>query len=521
VWVKSATAGGLATGALLGVDYALSQLDVAPFFPLDVAQAGIKLTPGFVATQGIDALGPGAKVLAETTALLVVVLAGAAIGALASRWRVERSWSNVLPLAAVALALVVGAQLVASTVPDAISLGVLAVLVVGWGIVLVWLLRHLGPAPEHVEPSADRSRRNFLRRAGSVLLLIAASGGALGEVLRRGQDTALAEAIARGDPVPGVALGSDATITFPVVDPSFAPGIGARPEATAPSALYVVSSEVRSPRVDPASWQLTVSGLVVAALKLTYADLRSMTSIEQPSTLTCISNEVGGGLTGTGVWSGVRLRTLLDAAGVAGEPVAVVLRSITGYADAIPFEKALDEQTLVAYGFGGEALLRDHGFPARLVVPGLYGMKNVKWLSGIELIGQEFTGYWEERGWDPTATVRTQSTVDTGNSALGNPSAVRSDNGLVGLGGYAFAGARGISRVELRIDDGGWQPAQLKTPASDITWRPWRFAWTATTGDHVVSVRAFDGGGTQQPAELSPPHPAGASGWHTLRIHVD
>src|SRR5438128_6288939 len=206
MWVRSATAGALATSALLGVDHTLSQLDVAPFFPLDVAQAGIKLTPGFVATQGIDALGSGAKVLAETTALLVVVLGGAAIGAFAARWRVERSWSNVTALAAVALALVAGAQLVAGTLPDAISLGVLAVSFVAWAIVLVWLLRHLALAPEKVDPSASRGRRDFLRRAGSVLLLVAAGGGALGEVLRRGHESALAAGVARGDPAPGVTI---------------------------------------------------------------------------------------------------------------------------------------------------------------------------------------------------------------------------------------------------------------------------------------------------------------------------
>jgi hypothetical protein len=111
--------------------------------------------------------------------------------------------------------------------------------------------------------------------------------------------------------------------------------------------------------------------------------------------------------------------------------------------------------------------------------------------------------------------------MDTGNSALGNPSHVRSGNGEVVLGGYAFAGARGISRVDLRIDDGDWQPVQLKTPASDITWRPWRFAWTANTGDHIVSVRSSDGSGNLQTARSSPPHPAGATGWHTLHIHVD
>ena len=171
MWARNAAAGGLATSALLGVDYALAQLEVAPFFPLDIAQAGIKLTPGFVATQGIDALGPGAKLVAETTALVVVVLGGAAIGAVAGRLGLERTWSNVLPLVAVVLALVAGAQFVAGTLSDAISLGVLALSFVGWGIVLVWLLRHISPAPQQLEPSADRGRRNFFLRAGSALLL--------------------------------------------------------------------------------------------------------------------------------------------------------------------------------------------------------------------------------------------------------------------------------------------------------------------------------------------------------------
>jgi len=153
-------------------------------------------------------------------------------------------------------------------------------------------LRHLALAPEKVDPTASRGRRDFLRRAGSVLLLVAAGGGALGEVLRRGQEAALAAAIARGDPVPGVALGAVAGPAFPVVDPSFTHGIGARPEATPPPALYVVSSEVRSPRVDPAAWHLTIGGLVDTPLTLSYAELRSMTSVEQASTLTCIRTKL-------------------------------------------------------------------------------------------------------------------------------------------------------------------------------------------------------------------------------------
>lgn len=521
---KGLTAGALATCALLGLTYTLAQIEVVSFFPLDVAQAGIRLTPGAIASQGIEALGAGAKMLAEASALLLVLLIGAAAGGVALRFELQRAWSNVLPLAAVAFALVAVAQLVAGTLSDAISLGVTAVILVGWAAVLLGVLRLTTSTSARSAGPASPGRRNLLRLSATVLLAVAAGGGVIGELLRRSQETALAQAIARGDPVPGVSLGAvaSAASAFPVPDPGFQPGLGMRPEATPPPALYVVSSEVRSPNVQVADWRLTFGGLVNTPLTLTYADLRSMDPVNQPSTLTCISNEVGGGLTGTGVWTGVPLRTLLDAAGVTGGASTIVLRSVTGYADAIPLERGLDPRTLVAYGFGGEALPREHGFPARLIVPGLYGMKNIKWLSGIDVVAQDFRGYWENRGWDPSADVRTQSTTDTGNQSLGNTNSVRSTNGLVELGGYAFAGIRGISRVELNIDSAGWQPVQLKEPESDIIWRPWRFAWRATPGEHVVVVRATDGQGVVQSAESLPPHPSGASGWHTLdKLRVD
>jgi hypothetical protein len=139
----------------------------------------------------------------------------------------------------------------------------------------------------------------------------------------------------------------------------------------------------------------------------------------------------------------------------------------------------------------------------------------------VEVVDHDYQGYWEDRGWDPSADVRTQSTVDTGNRSLGNPNSIQSDKGLVVLGGYASAGIRGISGVELNIDAAGWQSAQLKEPVSDITWCPWRYAWQATPGEHILSVRAIDGTGVVQSAESLPPHPSGASGWHTLKLRIE
>lgn len=523
MWARGLAAGVLATSALLGLTYALSQVEVVSFFPLDIAQAGVRLTPGAIATQGIEALGPGAKMLAEASALALVLVAGAAAGGVALRFGLQRSWSNILPLAAVPIALVAIAQTVAGTLPDALSLAVSAVLMLGWAAGLLAALRLVAASAAPTTRPANPARRHFLSVGATALVAVAAGGGVLGELLRRSQEAALAQAIARGDPVPGVPLTREATptITFPVPDPGFQPGMETRPEATPFPALYIVSSEVRSPHVDVANWRLAIGGLVTSPLSLSYADLRSLDHVDQPSTLTCISNEVGGGLAGTNVWTGVPLRTLLDVARVSNAASTVIVRSVSGYADAIPLDRVLDGRTLVAYGFGGQALAREHGFPARLIVPGLYGMKNVKWLSGIDVVdNQAYRGYWEERGWDPSADVRTSSIIDTGNPSLGKADSVPSDNGLVVLGGYAFAGIRGISSVELNIDNAGWQPVQLKETGSDLTWRPWRHVWQATPGEHVVSVRATDGRGVLQSAQVLPPHPSGASGWHTLRLRV-
>jgi DMSO/TMAO reductase YedYZ molybdopterin-dependent catalytic subunit len=453
----------------------------------------------------------------------LVLLTGAAAGGIVARFGLQRDWSNILPLGAVAVALVAAAQTVAGTLPDALSLAGTAILLVGWAAILLGVLRPMAPTPVPPTRPANPARRNFLGLTATILVAVAAGGGVIGELLRRAQETALAQAIAHGDPVPGAPLATEANraAAFPVPDPGFQPGPGTRPEATPLSALYVVSSEVRSPRVEAADWRLMLGGLVNSPLSLSYAELRALDSVDQVSTLTCISKEVGGGLTGTNVWTGVPLRVLLGLAGVSATASTVILRSVTGYADAIPLDRALDERTLVAYGFGGQALTREHGFPARLIVPGLYGVKNVKWLSGIEVAGQDYQGYWQERGWDPALVVRTQSTIDTGNPALGNAGRIRSENGLVVLGGYAFAGSRGITSVELNIDGAGWQPVQLKEPGSDISWRPWRYAWRATSGEHIVTVRAIDGDGVVQSAESLPPHPSGASGWHTLRLRVE
>jgi DMSO/TMAO reductase YedYZ molybdopterin-dependent catalytic subunit len=529
-----ALAGFATTAALTGILYLLSQLQVLSFIPLDIAEAINHLTPGQIATQGIETLGPTAKILVEITGLLIFLGAGTVIGALVARRGAYTTTSNGLSVGLVVLLLTVLAQFFAGRFPDVITLGATAVVLFGWGLLLMFVLRRaLVPEIETetatAPVAAEADRRAFLRRSGGILLMVAVGSSAIGELLRRASDEQLAQAIASGGAasLPGASL-PQPTMTVPepgagagvVADPSFVPGIGVRPELTAADRLYVVATTTRSPRVDASTWKLVVKGMVDHPLTLSYDDLRALPRLDQTSTLTCISNEVGGHLVGNMTWSGTRLRDLLQKAGVQSGAVDVVLKSVEGYTDSIPVERAMLAQNLIAYGMNGAALPVDHGFPARLIVPGIYGMKNVKWLGEIEVVGEDYQGFWEERGWSDTAIIKTQSTLDTGNPDLGNDDHVKLENGKVVLGGYAFAGERGISAVEVQIDGGAWQPAQLKQPTSSLTWREWRYEWPATPGLHTAIVRATDGAGQLQTADLADPHPDGASGWHTLQLAV-
>ena len=534
-----ALAGFVATAALAGLLYLLAQLQVLSFIPLDIAEAINHLTPGGIATEGIEALGPLAKILVEISGVIFFLLAGIVAGVLLARERAYRSTSNGLLAGLAGLFLTVLVQFFAGRFPDITTLGTTALLLFGWGILLVVLLRRALAEPVAPPAGTNREvmapdRRAFLRRSGGVLLTVAVGSTAVGELLRRAEEQRVAQlvqqAAASGGtvPLPDAALPAPAKVAAEpgagagiLQDAAFIPGAAARPELTPADKLYIIGTTTRSPRVDASQWRLVIKGMVDRPISLSYDDLRALPRVEQTSTLTCISNEVGSYLIGNITWSGPRLRDLLQQAGIQSGAVDVVLRSSSSaYSDSIPIERALNPQNLIAYGMNGMTLATDHGFPARLIVPGIYGMKNVKWLDEIEVVGEDYQGFWEVRGWDDRAIVKTQSVIDTGNTELQNDSRVKIEDGKVVLGGYAFAGDRGITKVEVRLDGGDWQVAQLKMPTSKLTWREWRYEWPATPGTHSMSVRATDGEGQLQTSDLAAPHPDGASGWHTLRIDV-
>jgi DMSO/TMAO reductase YedYZ molybdopterin-dependent catalytic subunit len=284
--------------------------------------------------------------------------------------------------------------------------------------------------------------------------------------------------------------------------------------------FYVVSKNVIDPSISPALWRLEVTGRVQRPTSYRYDDLRALPAVTQETTLECISNEVGDGLMSNAFWTGVPMRVLLETAGVRPGVVDVLLHAADGYTDTLPLAKAMDPATLVAYGMNGEPLPERHGYPARVIAPGLFGKNHVKWVRRIELIDAHVKGFYEQQGWGPSFVVPTTSRFD-------QPSPEQvislSAGNAVPLKGVAFAGARGVSRVEVSIDDGQtWREAPIAYRGAALAWVLWREAWTPRQpGTYRLVVRATDGAGMLQTATEHNTDPEGATGYHRLTIRVD
>ena len=340
-------------------------------------------------------------------------------------------------------------------------------------------------------PQVDRDRRALILKLASVpvVLLI---GGALWQLLGKQMGADLQEM--------GSALRTSGTGLLP-------------DEITANADFYTVSKNFGDPVVDIQKWNLGLKDQAGRRLTLSYGDLKSLPSVEQVATLMCISNEVGGDLIGNAMWTGVRLRDLLARLGSV-DADRVVFKAWDGYSDSIPFDKAMQDGTILAYLMNGESLPDAHGYPARLVVPGIYGMKNVKWVTAIELVDGDFRGYWQERGWSNVATIKTMSRFDVPARGSTLPLAPLS------LGGIAFAGDRGISKVEVSPNAGNtWLQMNIKEALSPYAWSLWTGQWLPTEpGDYVLLARAWDKSGQVQDRKDTSTLPDGASGYDGLSL---
>jgi DMSO/TMAO reductase YedYZ molybdopterin-dependent catalytic subunit len=504
-----ALAGAAAVALSLGVSELAAGLLGLPSLIEAVGDWVIDASPTPVKEWAIETFGTNDKLVLLIGIVVVSLLIGGLVGILA-----RRRFGI-----AVAAFLGFGAAATLAAIRDpAVSIGV-AVIPAGLAAItglaaLRWLYDRAPDASEGEAEdvqTADMSRRSLMVGLGAVVGVAALSGG-IGRAL---VDRSTRTVSGRTD----VALPTAAE-ALPSVPQAAELGVqGLSPVITPNEDFYRIDTAFLSvPRVEVADWALSIEGRVDRPYTVTYQDLLDMPLVERDVTLSCVSNEVGGDLVGNARWLGVPLADVLNRAGVRDDAEQVVGRSVDRFTVGFPVEAVFDgRDALVAVGMNGEPLPLEHGFPARLVVAGLYGyVSATKWLASIELTGwDEFDAYWIPRGWAKEAPIKTQSRIDTpAQSAAFEP-------GPRQVAGVAWAPYRGISKVEVRLgEDTDWVEARLSEPLSDNCWRQWVVDWDAPAGTHRLQVRATDGEGEVQTDQVQRPAPDGATGWHTIQVSV-
>jgi DMSO/TMAO reductase YedYZ molybdopterin-dependent catalytic subunit len=493
-----------------------------PFPPFDLFDWLARVLPGEVLTAGIDALvslitrlelGPTSEV-AKTAEQILALLLFSAIGGLFGG---TLGWlGRAAALRLTTYGLRGGALLFAAFWLVSSSLGVadapilliglwLAVLLIGWGWSLGWMIQHADPALAG-DPEAAITRRDFVRIVGGSIVSVSAGSLGLASILRREQAPAPAP-IQSSDPL--LPVDSPAA---EVLAARIAPAPGTRSEITSIEDFYRIDINTRKPNLDPESWRLELGGLVNSPLSLTIDEIIDMPSISYYHTLSCISNRIGGDLISTTLWTGVPIKNVLDLAGMRSNAQELFIESSDGFYESVPMADLMNERTILAYAMNGMTLPHDHGYPLRIIIPNRYGMKQPKWIVNMEVIDHEGRGYWVERGWSEEAFVRTTSVIDSVAE-----DAFDEQTGTLPIGGIAYAGANGISRVEVQVDDGPWMDTALRAPAlGPMSWVQWRLDWPRQSGRHQFRVRAYDALGQLQLQEDYPVRPNGATGIHEL-----
>jgi DMSO/TMAO reductase YedYZ molybdopterin-dependent catalytic subunit len=530
-----------------------------PSILVSIAQRIVELTPGTLVTRGIELLGT-----ADIPTLIATVLIGTLVitfllGNLAVG-RPSLALAGVALLAAIAIAAALADPFVA-TAPTVIT--IIGALLAGAAVTEL-LLRASGlraGEPEEVVPAGEtgsalspvvRSREAgsegnmSVGRGGFLLLgggaavagLVAAGAGRLlagGTVQEASKPKKLnlPETPAKKKPAgkgtqdeaqkDGRAQSAVTHETLPPPPRDASIDVPGMPKVITPaSSFYLIDTALTSPRIDVNGWKLSVKGAVDNPVEFSYKDLLGMSTREADITLSCVSNTVGGGLVSNGRWTGVLLSDVLAEAGMSRDKITrasrqLVGRSVDGFTTGFKTDIALDgRNALVAFGLNGSELPVKHGYPVRLVIPGLYGyVSATKWITEIELTNWNFDAYWIQRTWSKEGPIKTQSRIDTLNDG-DNLSAGKNP-----IGGIAWAPHRGIEKVEVSTDGGAtWNRASLAKQLAEDTWRQYVYDWNATPGDYTIQVRATDGNGETQTASEAPPHPSGATGYHTISVTV-
>jgi DMSO/TMAO reductase YedYZ molybdopterin-dependent catalytic subunit len=503
------TAGVLAAAVMLLAIVVLRLLSGATSLLEVVAEGLLLIMPGALFSAVLDSLQHAAKPLFYLAVGIGVLIVGGFLG----RWYANQ------PGRSQAIKIVLGAWLV-------FGLGVYVLLGAGvfgqhlqagavWhggsllivlGVFGLALYHAYGALAHRAAPTMPDTTRRVLLRNAVVGLVATVGAGSLWRLVSSSGGSEASVPVA--STAPGVAAaGAPNAAPFDLK--------GMSPEVTPTEDFYTVSKNFIDPQVAAGGWRLKIGGLVDQPLELTYDQLTALPASEGYYTLMCISNEIGGDLWGNAYWRGVKLKYLLEQAGVHTDAFKAVFSAADDYRDSVKLDRALHPDALLAWEMNGEPLKREHGFPARLLIPGIYGMKNVKWLNGITIVADDFKGFWQNQGWDDAAPYQTESRIDAPRGRVSVPP------GALSVGGVAYAGDRGIQSVEVSTDGGRtWQAAQVKPGLSPYTWQLWRADLQVDQSVKNVRVRATDGQGRPQTRENNPPFPSGATGYHSITIAV-
>jgi DMSO/TMAO reductase YedYZ molybdopterin-dependent catalytic subunit len=516
------------TAALIGIFFFAWRAAGLPFVPFDTFDWQTRVLPGRIIAFGIGSmvtviralkLGPTsttAKTAEQAMAIAEMFIAGLVGGFVVfSILRTARRLHGFV--VGLALGVVFGIPAVLVTLhgseTTSVGPGAGAVWVLGaflvWGAVLGQAEQRLIGIEKTTGAAADAAvrridRRRFLVQLGGTAAVITVAGavvGELGEARRRE-----AVMMSNGEP-----MRWSATHPLPNANAAVQPAPGTRPEFTPLERHYRIDINTTPPKIDERRWRLKVSGLVEKPLALTLEELQSYEPMHQFITLSCISNPVAGDLIGTQRWTGVSLQRLLPDLRLKPGATHLKVRSADQFYEVVSVDAIKgDPRIMLTYAWDGVPLSREHGFPLRICIPDVNGMKQPKWIECIEAIDHWEAGYWVERGWNKVAQMHATSVIDT--VAVDMTMIDADHRKLVPIGGIAHAGARGVSKVEVQVDAGPWERAELRTPLSQLTWVIWRYDWPYQSGRHTFTVRCYEGNGTPQIATPSPPEPNGATG---------
>jgi DMSO/TMAO reductase YedYZ molybdopterin-dependent catalytic subunit len=516
------------TAALIGIFFFAWRAAGLPFVPFDTFDWQTRVLPGRIIAFGIGSmvtviralkLGPTsttAKTAEQAMAIAEMFIAGLVGGFVVFLiLRTARRLHGFV--VGLALGVVFGVPAVLVTLhgseTTSVGPGAGAVWVLGaflvWGAVLGQAEQRLIGIEKTTGAAADAAvrridRRRFLVQLGGAAAVITVAGavvGELGEARRRE-----AVMMSNGEP-----MRWSATHPLPNANAAVQPAPGTRPEFTPLERHYRIDINTIPPKIDERRWRLKVSGLVEKPLALTLEELQSYEPMHQFITLSCISNPVAGDLIGTQRWTGVSLQRLLPDLRLKPGATHLKVRSADQFYEVVSVDAIKgDPRIMLTYAWDGVPLSREHGFPLRICIPDIHGMKQPKWIECIEAIDHWEAGYWVERGWNKVAQMHATSVIDT--VAVDMTMIDADHRKLVPIGGIAHAGARGVSKVEVQVDAGPWERAELRTPLSQLTWVIWRYDWPYQSGRHTFTVRCYEGNGTPQIATPSPPEPNGATG---------